>query len=100
MIAAEKRYYIVTTSGLSKTAPFVALDPDEALMYTYRLERYLRALKMNPSLSDDKAMAIANDDCSSPLPDFKVETCIEVSEEEMKQWESGRENHENDSEEE
>jgi hypothetical protein len=95
MIAAEKRYYMVTTNGLAKTSPFIALDPDEALTYSYRLERYLRALKMNPSLSDEKAMAIANDELSSPLPDFKVETCIEVTEEEIKQWESRQDNNRN-----
>jgi hypothetical protein len=90
MIAAEKRFYMVTSNGLTKTSPFIALDPDEALTYSYRLERYLRALKGNPNLSDEKALAIANDELASPLPDFKIESCIEVTEEEVKQWESQR----------
>ena len=87
MIAATKKNWLVSTNGLSGSTPFIATDPDEAMMYTYRLERYLRAIQRNPNISNEKAMAIAKDDYTAPLPDLRIQSCVEITEEQAREWE-------------
>jgi len=66
--------YVVATNGLSGRCQYQASDPDEALMYAHRHERFLRLIKQHPEMPPTKVMQIAKDECY--MPDFRIESCI------------------------
>jgi hypothetical protein len=74
MITKETNRYLVNTSGLTGRTSFQATDPDEALMFAHRYERFLRVRRNHPQFPIEKVRRIANDECE--IPDFRIESCI------------------------
>jgi len=68
------REYLVGTNGLTGNCKYYASDPDEALMFAHRHERFLQITKNHPGISADKAIQIAKDECD--MPNFRIDYCI------------------------
>ena len=74
MIVKETKRYSVKTNGLSGRSSYRATDPDEALMFAVRHERFLRIRRQRPDIPIEKLRQIVKDECE--MPDFRVESCI------------------------
>lgn len=72
------RVYRIGTNGLaggqSGKCDYMATDPDEALMFAYRHERFLRLLRNYPNINPARAMQLAKDELA--MPDFRVKSCV------------------------
>lgn len=74
MTKVDAKRYQVGTNGLSGKTSYMAKDPDEALMFAQRTERFLRLKRDNPSTNDQKLMEEAKRDAW--MPDFRIEYVI------------------------
>jgi hypothetical protein len=74
MLAREKRRYLISTNGLTGEASYLATDPDQALMFAHRYERYKRARQSQPNMATTQLSQIAKDECE--IPGFRIKSCI------------------------
>jgi hypothetical protein len=77
MSTKQMNQYLVTNNGISHNMTFSATDADEALMYAYRYERFLRICAKYPNIPQVEALELAKNE-EIPIPHFNIEHCIVV----------------------